>query len=220
MTEPEQASETHAAGPRRRAGSPARSMWLVALLLLGSAAALWGSSGLAWAAQRVDSPGGARLPEIVKGSMAVPALVPFAFLAVAALVALPATPNWARKAIGVLVAALGVVALVLAVRGVSTPHYLAAPSPTLSYAAAHAQIPFARGLGILAGLLELAAAVLIVARAPRLPRMGTKYSRRPAPIDPDKHLWESLSQGADPTAPTGGAQPRPESGDGDSGVAR
>jgi hypothetical protein len=54
----------------------------------------------------------------------------------------------------------------------------------------------------LGATLLLAAGVALVVADRRLPRLGTRYSARPArePTDPDRAAWDALDAGLDPTA--------------------
>jgi hypothetical protein len=64
------------------------------------------------------------------------------------------------------------------------------------------QVLFGHGLAMLAGLLLVAASVLVVRNAARLPRMGGGYQTPSAAKrrrDPDTELWQALSEGRDPT---------------------
>ncbi|MBM7813619.1 Trp biosynthesis-associated membrane protein [Saccharothrix algeriensis] len=139
-------------------------------LLLGSAA-LWGSSRLVWdaAADRV-------------GDEVAPALVPLALLCLAAIAAVAALGGWARRALGVVVAAAGGAALFLGATG---------PGALPGHA-----------LAAVGGVLVLGAGLLLVARGSSLPRLGGGYqtpgaARRSA--DPERELWNALERGDDPT---------------------
>jgi uncharacterized membrane protein (TIGR02234 family) len=192
----------------REAGSRTgrRALWLIVVLLLAAAAALWGSAKLDWVATPVEKAAGPAAPEVVTGGTAVPALVPLAVLSLAAIAAGIATGVRLRRVVGVLVVVMGVALAVLAARGASAAH---APelTNTLTQAGAKAgmatarlEVPVARALAAFAALADVAAGVLLVGRARVIPRMGAKYSRKPSPPDADKELWDALSDGADPTA--------------------
>jgi uncharacterized membrane protein (TIGR02234 family) len=195
------APEAPAQGHARR-----RPLWLVIVLLVAAAAALWGSAKLAWVAYPADRPGGLRAPEVVTGGSAVPALVPLAVLSLAAIAAAVATGVRLRRVVGALVVVLGVALAVLAARGASGTHaaevtdsLMHGGGSNLSLAAARLQVPFARALAAFAALADAAAGALLVLRARTIPRMGAKYSRKPPPPDSEKQLWDALSDGTDPT---------------------
>lgn len=180
------------AGPRGQAKESAKRsakpLWIVVLGLALAAGALWGSNALTWT--------GGQNP--AKGSAAVPELSTMALLALAALAAMFAGGAWLKRCIGALVVLSACYLLYLALRGATPPP----PPPAASHSTADpAQIPFARGLCGLAGLLELAAAAVLLLRPVGLPRMGSKYSRsaEQAPADPDQRMWQALSEGEDPT---------------------
>ncbi len=80
-------------GPPDVAKAPKRPLWIVVLLLLLGAAALWGSSRLAWDDRRGDE--------------VLPALVPLALLCLAAIAAVVALSGWVRRVLGVVVVAAG-----------------------------------------------------------------------------------------------------------------
>jgi hypothetical protein len=178
------AASDEQASPRRSA----RALWVVVLGLALAAGALWGSNALTWT--------GGQNP--AKGSAAVPELNTLALLALAALAAMFAGGAWLKRVIGALVVLSACYLLYLAVRGATPPPI----SPTAGHSTADpGQIPFARALCGVAGLLELAAAAALLWRPAGLPRMGSKYSRerKKAPADPDQRMWQALSEGDDPT---------------------
>ncbi len=205
MAEPE-AEGTQASGtaPEPR---PRRSpLWLVVVLLVAAAAALWGSAKLAWVASPVEKPGALHAPEVATGGTAVPALVPLAVLSLAAIAAAVATGVRLRRVVGALVVVLGVALAVLAARGAGAQAADVGDTLTktgrasISLATARLEVPFARALAAFAALADIAAGLLLMRRARAIPRMGAKYSRKPAAPDTDKQLWDALSEGADPTA--------------------
>jgi uncharacterized membrane protein (TIGR02234 family) len=201
VTEPTQESGT-VPGPRSRR----RPLWLVVVLLVAAAAALWGSAKLAWVAAPVEKPGALHTPEVATGGTAVPVLVPLAVLSLAAIAAAVATGVRLRRVVGGLVVVLGVVLGVLAARGAGAQPADVAETlaktgrASVSLATARLEVPFARALAAFAALADIAAGVLLMLRARAIPRMGAKYSRKPAPPDADKQLWDALSEGSDPTA--------------------
>jgi uncharacterized membrane protein (TIGR02234 family) len=193
---------TRAPVPRARH----RPLWLVIVLLAAAAAALWGSAKLAWVAAAVGKPGAPHTPEVLTGGTAVPALLPLAVLSLAAIAAAIATGVRLRRVVGALVVVLGVALAVLATRGAPThavdvtDTLTKSGGPSVSLATARAEVPFARALAAFAALADAAAGVLLVLRAEAIPRMGARYSRKPAPLDGEKQLWDALTEGSDPTA--------------------
>ena len=116
----------------------------------------------------------------------LPELNTLALLALAALAASFAGGALLKRPIGALVVLSAVYLGYLAIRGL---------------AGVTTESAFAHGLCGLAGLLELAAAMILLLRPAGLPRMGAKYSRakEKTPTDPDQRMWQALSEGEDPT---------------------
>ncbi|WP_318295521.1 Trp biosynthesis-associated membrane protein, partial [Streptomyces griseoaurantiacus] len=83
-------------------GAARRPMWVVVLLLVLAAGALWGSSRLAWTALVEERPGGAVTVALREGDEHSPALVPLALLALAGIAAVVATGGWVRRVLGAL----------------------------------------------------------------------------------------------------------------------
>jgi hypothetical protein len=168
----------------------------VALLVL-AAGALWLSSRLTWSWSRQPTP--LRGVQVVRvdGAGVSSALVPLAVLALAAVAAVLAIGGWGRRLVGLLVGVAGVTAVWAGLAGVSAVfgvHPIGYPQ---------SQVLFGHGLAVLAGLLLVAASVLVVRNAARLPRMGGGYQTPSAAKrrrDPDTELWQALSEGHDPTA--------------------
>ncbi|RKT56819.1 tryptophan-associated transmembrane protein [Saccharothrix australiensis] len=141
------------------------------LLLLGGAAALWGSSSLVWDAS-ADR----------RGDEVVPALGPLALLCLAAIAAVVALGGRLRRALGVLVAAAGGTAAFL---GLSTA---GAPAGRGLAALAGALV-----LGAGAVLVVRGPAMPGLGGGYRTPGAA----RRAA--DPERELWNALERGDDPT---------------------
>lgn len=176
--------------PRRRL------LWIVVVGLASAAALLWGAGQLAWDWQVRAVPGGGSVPRETSGAVLHPSLTPLALLALAAIAAAVATGGWPRRIVGVLVALCGLVALWLglgsfgAVFAAHPPGY-----PTLTTA-------FGRLLAALAGLVLVGCGAVLVRAAQSLPRLGAAYQAPGAerrPVDPDRRMWEALSDGEDPT---------------------
>lgn len=175
-------------------GRGRRPLWAVVLALLLASAALWGSSRLTWLADYRDTGVRGVLLHTEPGAQQAGALVPLAVLALAAVAGLVAAGRWARRALAVLIGAAGAAACALAAAGLD----LGGGQPDYPLGA----ILAGRGLAAAAGLLLLAAAVLVLRHAARMPGMGARYDSPAAASrrDPDTELWDALSQGEDPTA--------------------
>jgi hypothetical protein len=143
---------------------------MIAVLLLGTAAALWGATEIAWtdAAQGTGGPSFAAL----------------ALLALASLAGVFAVSGPLRRALGALIAVAG--------------------GYVVWQAIDHAgDLVGGRGLGLLGGVLFVAAGVLISVYSPVLPTMGSRYEPANAERrsdDPHRDMWDGLSGGEDPTA--------------------
>ncbi len=187
---------------------------VVGSAVLGAALAAAAAS-LTWTTD--DRAGALTGPAQQSGADVVPELVPVALVALAGVGATFATRGWARRMVGVLVAAGG---LLLAVR-----------SAAAWVAAAGAVRPLGPLLAVLSGLLVLAAGALIAAGVGAR-RLGARYDAptagmptadaRRAGADPaDVDLWRALDAGADPTldpadepSPDPTADPTPDPGAG------
>lgn len=171
-----------------------RLMWTVVVALLASAAALWGSSKLTWFAEYRDAGVRGTVLHTENGADHAGSLVPVAALAVAGIAGIVATGGWPRRLLGTLLAIAGVVACWSAVDGLRLGGY-ADGVPV-------GQILTGRGLALVGGLVLVAGAVLAIARARTMPRLGARYAppatRRRAD-DADTDLWHALSEGEDPT---------------------
>jgi hypothetical protein len=155
---------------------------MIAVLLLGAAAALWGATEVSWHAG-APAPDGA-----VPGAAATggPSFTAVALLALASLAGVFAVSGWMRRLLGGIIVVAGGWVCWEAVRADGTFDLLTG-----------------RGLGLLGGLLFLVAGVLIVVHTAALPTMGARYERANAERrsgDADKDMWDGLSEGEDPTA--------------------
>lgn len=98
-----------------------------------------------------------------------------------------AVGGWARRGVGALVALAGVLGGLQAVTAEGTG--------------------LGRWVALFGDLLLVTAGLLVIRLAATLPTMGTKYrstNARARSGDPDKDMWDGLSQGRDPT--TNGAE--------------
>jgi O-antigen ligase len=171
-------------------------LWTVVGLLVLGAGALWLSSRLAWSWSRVVTPLRGTVVVTQHGADVSSALVPLAVLALAAVAAVLAIGGWARRLVGLLVGLAGVATVWVGING------LPAVFDTHPVGYPESQVLFGHGLAVLAGLLLVAASVLVVRAAARMPRMGGNYQTPSAAKrrrDPDTELWQALSDGRDPT---------------------
>ena len=196
----EQASE-----PRHRS---AALLWGVVLLAVVAMLLAWGSSALDWFTQQYRTPFTGDTTQGATGAVVRPELVPLALAALAAVAAVLATRGWFRRVVGVFIVLAGAL---LAWR---TAGWLLGPqqfdfTPNLPPGSAPAGPregnPLGAALGVLGAVVFVAAGVLVVGRAGRMPEMGAKYAapgeaRRRRSPDPDKRLWDALDEGDDPTA--------------------
>ncbi|MGW1677462.1 Trp biosynthesis-associated membrane protein [Saccharopolyspora sp. NPDC002376] len=181
-------------------------LWLVVLLALAAAGALWGASALNWAEQLFRSPFGTEVPVRLAGADLRPELVPMALASLTAVAAVLATGGWLRRLVGVLVVVAGAALAWRSVQaftsGLSVQSAPEAP-PGSSPVGAITTQPYGPLLVLLAAVLLLLAGLLVVLRAGRMPAMGAKYSAPSAAKqkshDPDRQMWQDLDAGRDPT---------------------
>lgn len=166
-----------------------RPLWMIAVLLLGAAAALWGANELSWHPAEPLPPAqtdGAVLSPGANYEPGHPSFTAVAWLALASLAGVFAVSGWTRRLLGgVIVVAGGWVCW----EAIGTEGAF--------------DMLTGRGLALLGGVLFVAAGVLIVLHAAALPTMGARYERANAERrsgDPDKDMWDGLSEGEDPTA--------------------
>lgn len=174
-----------------------RPLWIVIVLLVVGAGALWLSSRLTWDWSRDVTPLRGTVVTTRSGSQVASALNPLAILALAAVAAVLAIGGWVRRVVGVLVGIVGLAAIWLGVDGV----WRVFGTQPAGYP--RSQVAGGHLLAIVAGLLIVAAAIQVVRYADVLPRLGGSYQAPGAPRkrrDPDAELWQALSDGEDPTA--------------------
>ncbi|HEX5407101.1 MAG TPA: Trp biosynthesis-associated membrane protein [Pseudonocardiaceae bacterium] len=171
-------------------------MWTVILLLVLGAVLLWLASRLTWAWSRQLTPLRGTIVVTQRGSEVAPALIPLAFLALAAVAAILAIGGWGRRLVGVLVGIAGLAAVWVGIDGlpgVFATHPVGYPL---------SQVVTGHALAIVAGLPIVLAGLLIVRNANGMPRLGGNYQTPSATrrrTNPDTELWEALSEGSDPT---------------------
>lgn len=171
-----------------------RPLWIVGVLLLGAAAALWGATELNWIPAPAVPPN--RHPGLgtggvggtgvgTSGGTGGPSFTALALLSLAGLLGMFAVGGWLRRVLGAIIVVAG--------------GYVC----WQAFATAGDKDMFTgRGLALLGGVLLVAAGLLVIRYASALPTMGSRYQlagteRRSG--DPDKDMWDGLSHGEDPT---------------------
>jgi tryptophan-associated transmembrane protein len=152
---------------------------MIVVLLLGTALALWGATEMSWLT-------GDQGPAYGDKGTGGPSFASVALLALASLAGVFAVGGWARRLLGAIVTVAGGW---VCWEAMSTPGSV--------------DLLTGRGLGLLGGVLFMAAGVLIVVHAAALPTMGARYERantKQRSGDADKDMWDGLSEGEDPTA--------------------
>jgi len=156
---------------------------MIAVLLLGTAAALWGATELSWGTDTRPATQNTVVPVTVDATGG-PSFAALALLALASLAGVFAVGGWMRRLLGAIIVVAG--------------------GYVCWQAIDHAGDLFTgKGLALLGGVLFVAAGALIVYYAEALPTMGARYqlaSTERRSGDPDKDLWDGLSDGEDPTA--------------------
>ncbi|GAB1514360.1 Trp biosynthesis-associated membrane protein [Actinophytocola sp. KF-1] len=166
-----------------------RPLWIIAVLLLGAATALWGATELSWlpgGPAPADPGGDAILSPGIVVEPDRPGFTAVALFALASLAGVFAVRGWPRRLLGAVIVVAGGWVCWAAISADGDVDLLTG-----------------RGLALLGGLLLLAAGALIVRYAATLPAMGARYERANAGRrsgDPDKDMWDGLSEGEDPTA--------------------
>lgn len=167
-----------------------RLLWLVSGGLLLASLALWAASRLVW----VDIGKG----QGVRGADVHAWLVPMALLVLAAVAAALALHGVTRRLLGGLLAAIGVMAIVL-----TAVFYAGDGTWTTSEPVSN---PIGAWTGptaaILGGILLVGVGVVLATAERRLPRWGGRYSRTGSSrvgSDKEADMWEALDDGEDPT---------------------
>lgn len=150
------------------------------LALLCAAGSLYAASTLAWGGRTRPRPGtDVPLAVDVPGSEVAPALVPLALLGLAGIAGALALSGAWRRAVGPLLAAAGVY-----------PVWAGLSAPGLTWGS---------GLAVLGGALLGVAGAVIFLRGQAMPRMGARYSAPASGRKTQPDLWQSLTDGDDPT---------------------
>jgi uncharacterized membrane protein (TIGR02234 family) len=180
---------------------------LTAAAVLGGvgAAIVTGFAGRTWATVAAGT-GVGTFGQQLTGRSLNGALAALGWAGLAGIAAILATRGWVRVAIGVLVAAFGLIVAVVSPLAVRRAHVVAAAGDKSNLArlggaaAVHVSVWWAVSLA--GGLLLAAAGLLTVVRGRRWPGMSARYDRpgavRPAGDDPAS-VWKALDRGDDPT---------------------
>ncbi|GGS37850.1 Trp biosynthesis-associated membrane protein [Actinokineospora fastidiosa] len=157
-----------------------RPLWTALLALVLAAGALWAASALAWGGRTRPRPG-SDVPIVVDtpGSEVAPALVPVALLALAAIAGLLALAGVWRRLLGPVVVAAAVY-----------PVWVGLGAESSSWGSAAA---------VAGGALMAVAGAVVAVSGHRMPRMGSRYSAPASGRKTQPDLWQSLSDGDDPT---------------------
>ena len=188
--------------------------------IAAGAVMIWAASRT-WASVEV-APSGMTSDDVgVTGSTALPVVGAMAFVVMAGSIAVIASGGWLRRAVGVVIvlaAGSALVASVIAGSAIDDALHEAVVSSTSmtggeqqadGYVAA-ADNSIWRWIAAASSAIAVAVGCLVVAYAPRWPRMGKRYeapgARTPVadttePEDRDvADLWKALDEGDDPTA--------------------
>ncbi|MFL6123408.1 Trp biosynthesis-associated membrane protein [Actinophytocola sp.] len=146
-----------------------RPLWMIVVLLLGTAAALWGATKVSWGSDH----------QLESGFSAL------AVLALAGLLGMFAVGGWARRVLGAVIAVAGAFGCWQAV---------AAPGEWALFTGRGLAL-LGGVLCLAAGLLVVRHATALPTMGARYQLAGAE--RRSG--DPDKDMWDDLSHGQDPT---------------------
>ena len=185
-----------------------REPLLAALLCLVGAFLVLVAVGREWVLVGVAATG--LLPDrelAVEGSDLVPGVRALGLVALAGVVAIPATKRWGRIVVGLVLALVGA-GVVAAVVGVAGELFTAAQDSdvvreaggTMSDSIGSTLWPYACGLG---GLTIATAGLFVAARGRRWAALGRRYEAPAAAAAAppgERDLWEALDRGDDPTA--------------------
>ncbi|GAB3717161.1 hypothetical protein GCM10027590_15110 [Nocardiopsis nanhaiensis] len=196
-----------------------REYGLTMLVMASGAGLMLGASGMEWVTGELSSPGDvAAVPVELTGGDLTGALTGLGWAGLAGLAGLYAARSWARRLVGLLVAACGAFAITSVWAATRTGELVDTVSASTTDTAGTGQVIGTPELHALGPALGVAGAVLLVLtglvavlRAPAWPGMGTRYDRTAAPrphqAETPADLWKSLDAGDDPTldAPGDGA---------------
>jgi uncharacterized membrane protein (TIGR02234 family) len=166
------------------------------MLLALAAAALYASTKLTWSFSLRQTDFRGVVADKLDGAQRETALVPLAFVQLAAVAAAVATRGVIRRIVGVVVSLFGLLTIWVALKDIGE----AFGSHVAGYPTA--QVLAGHGLATLGGLLGLFAGVLLTIHASRYAGMGGQYSsskQQRTTVDKQAKLWQELSSGQDPT---------------------
>jgi uncharacterized membrane protein (TIGR02234 family) len=181
---------------------------LTAAALLGGlgAAIVVGFAGRTWATVAEHGSGLETFHQQLTGRSLSGVIAALGWAGLAGIAALLATRGWVRVAIGVLLAAFGVVIAVVSPLAVRHAHVVSAAGEKTNLArlggdlAVHVNAWWV--LSLIGGVLLAAAGLLTIVRGRQWPGMSARYDRPgaapPAGDDPAS-LWKALDRGDDPT---------------------
>jgi Tryptophan-associated transmembrane protein (Trp_oprn_chp) len=186
------------------------------VLLIAASAMFSAAAMLGWAQLDLQVPLRGMLQVRVKGSAVLPALVPLALFALAAVAATLATPRRARWLLGAALLAAAVPPSVAGLRaaggnwltgGLTGAAMSALELPARSVPVGMATVLWAGPALAVGGAGMLAAAgVALGVRGHRMPQLARRYRaptarpNGPPHVHPEKGFWERMDAGEDPTA--------------------
>jgi uncharacterized membrane protein (TIGR02234 family) len=181
---------------------------LVAATLLGGvgAAIVVGFAGRSWATVTERGTGLEALNQHLSGRSLSGVIAALGWAGLAGIAALLATRGWARVAVGVLLAAFGVIVAIASPVAVRHAHVVSIAGDKTNLARLGGELIVHVNawwvLSLVGGVLLAAAGLLTTVRGRRWPGMSSRYERpgptRPATDDPAS-LWKALDRGDDPT---------------------
>ncbi|MGJ9412046.1 Trp biosynthesis-associated membrane protein [Aeromicrobium sp. CF4.19] len=177
---------------------------VLATLAVGGAIVL--AAGRPWASTRVQAAGVPDDVVTVTGNQAVPLVAALGLVVVTGALAVLATRGRVRRAVGVLVTALGVASAILAATASGATSDALADAISASPSFTGGNVPGGQDLTWWrwatagCGVLAAALGVLVVMLSPRWPTMGGRYDApQAARRENDDDLWKALDEGRDPT---------------------
>jgi len=209
------------------AGGGARALRWAQLLLVVAAGGLWGASRLPWVLIRSFDGLGQPRQVTVTGASWSTALVPLAWVCLAAAVAAVAARGWKLRVLAGVLAAVSLAGGYLAIsmwvaRDIAVRALDIAEIPVTSLVATERR-PAGAVVSLVAALCVMAAAALLMRAAARDTSSDAKYAapaarreaargidagRQPGPDSPEmseRMMWDALDEGCDPTDPPPGA---------------
>ncbi|MFD3686731.1 Trp biosynthesis-associated membrane protein [Nocardiopsis sp. NPDC058631] len=195
-----------------------REYGLAMLALAVAAGLLLAAAGQQWVTGRITAPGPVPpVPVALTGADLTGAPSGVGWAGLAGIAGLYATRGWARRLVGALVAAGGVLALSAVWEATRPDTLLEAVSGSATETGGAAQVAGDPHLAALGPALAAGGAALLVlsgllaaVRAPAWPGMGTRYDRDATPratrAETPSDLWKSLDAGDDPTLDAPGDQ--------------